>query len=69
MCAPTSGGESLLTTESLRSTTVYESYSPYVQSEIDYRRERIKSGAGSRRNRHHRFPRVRRSAVAADDAR
>jgi hypothetical protein len=48
---------------------VYESYSPYVQSEIDYRRERIKSGAGSRKIRHHRFPRVRRSTAAAADVR
>lgn len=42
-------------------------YSPYIQSEIDYRRERITSG--TRKTRHHRFPRVRRSTVAADSVR
>ena len=34
-------------------------YSPYIQSEIDYRRERITSGTS--KTRHHRFPRVRRT--------
>ena len=38
-------------------------YSPYIQSEIDYRRERIT--AGTRKTRHHRFSRVRRAAAAA----
>lgn len=37
-------------------------YLPYLQSEIDYRRERIASG--TRKTRHHRFPRVRRTAAA-----
>lgn len=40
---------------------MYENYSPYVQSEIDYRRERIQ--AGTRKGRHHRFPRVRRTTT------
>ena len=38
---------------------MYDSYSPYIQSEIDYRRERIQSG--TRKTRHHRFPRRRRA--------
>ena len=48
---------------------MYENYSTYLQSEIDYRRERIQSGTGSRKNRHHRFPRVRRSVAPADNDR
>ena len=46
---------------------MYENYSPYIQSEIDYRRERITSG--TRKTRHHRLPRVRRSAAAAGGSR
>ena len=42
-------------------------YSPYLQSEIDYRRERITSG--TRQTRHHRIPRVRRTAAAPESAR
>jgi hypothetical protein len=40
---------------------MYENYGPYVQSEIDYRRQRITAGA--RKSRNPRFPRVRRVAV------
>ena len=46
---------------------MYENYSPYIQSEIDYRRERITSG--TRKTRHHRFPRVRRTAAATGSTR
>lgn len=44
---------------------MYENYGPYAQSELDYRRERITSGASSRKSRHLRFPRVRRSTTPA----
>lgn len=46
---------------------MYENYSPYIQSEIDYRRERITTG--TRKPRHHRFPRVRRTAAAPGSTR
>ncbi len=41
---------------------MYETTSTYLQSELDYRAERIKSGIGGRRQR--RLTRVRRPAVA-----
>lgn len=46
---------------------MYESYNPILQSELDYRRDRIRSGVVSRKDRH-RFPRVRR-AVSTDTVR
>jgi hypothetical protein len=68
MWAPTSVGESRLTNEKLRSHTMYESYNPFLQSEIDYRRDRLRASAVPRKNRHPRFPRVRR-AVSTDNIR
>jgi hypothetical protein len=41
---------------------MYETTSTYLQSELDYRAERIRSGIGSRRQR--RRTRVRRPAPA-----
>ena len=46
---------------------MYENYGPYIQSEIDYRRERITTG--TRKTRHHGFPRVRRTAAAPSSTR
>lgn len=48
---------------------MYESYTPYFQAEINYRRERIMAAAASRKVRRHRLPRLGRTTVAADDAR
>lgn len=40
---------------------MYEIASPYFQSELNYRRDRIRSSAVPPKSRRHRFPRVRRA--------
>jgi hypothetical protein len=45
-------------------TEMYETTSTYLQSELDYRAQRIRSGIGSSRRR--RIVRVRRPAVTRD---
>ena len=48
---------------------MYELTGTYVQSELDYRAERIRSSAvRARRRPHVRVPRVRRPAEASDNA-
>jgi len=46
---------------------MYESTLPFLQSELDYRTDRIKAASGGRR-RHHatRFSRLRRGAASGD---
>jgi len=48
---------------------MYETTSTYLQSELKYRADRIRSGvAGARRRPHVRVPRARRPAEASDNA-
>ncbi|MCW2793968.1 MAG: hypothetical protein JWO76_3066 [Nocardioides sp.] len=39
---------------------MYESTNPFIQSELDYRQDRIRSSVVKRKSRQSRFPRVRR---------
>ena len=48
---------------------MYETTNTFLQSELSYRTDRIKSGLASSSRRHVRIPRVRRSAEAVDHAR
>jgi hypothetical protein len=40
---------------------MFENSNPFVQSELNYRQDRIRSSVVKRKNRHPRFPRVRRA--------
>jgi hypothetical protein len=46
---------------------MYESTLAFQQSELDYRTDRLRTAAGSKR--HHRFPRLRRGAVSTHSTR
>ena len=48
---------------------MFENSNPFIQSEIDYRRNRIRSSVTERKNRHVRNPFVRRPAESSDNAR
>ena len=48
---------------------MYETTNPFLQSELSYRTERLKSGLGGNRRRHRRVTLVRRPAEAIDDDR
>lgn len=43
---------------------MFENSNFFLQSEVDYRQDRIRSSVVKRKNRHLRFPRVRRSGHA-----
>ena len=47
---------------------MYDPKLTFLQSELNYRTERLNSGVAGKRSRHHRVPRVRRPAAAADNA-
>ncbi|MCW2843252.1 MAG: hypothetical protein JWN22_1168 [Nocardioides sp.] len=47
---------------------MFENSNPFLQSEMDYRHDRIRSSVVKRKNRHPRFPRVRR-ATSTDTVR
>ena len=48
---------------------MYETTSTFLQSELSYRTDRLKSGLGGNRRRHRRVTLVRRPAEAIDHAR
>ena len=48
---------------------MYETTSPFLQSELSYRTDRLKSGLSGSNRRHRRLPLVRRPDAAIDHAR
>jgi hypothetical protein len=48
---------------------MFENSNPFLQPELDYRRDRIRSNVVIRKNRHVRNPFVRRPAESSDNAR
>jgi hypothetical protein len=48
---------------------MFENSNPFLQPEMDYRRDRIRSNVVQRKNRHVRKPFVRRPAESSDNAR
>ena len=48
---------------------MYDPKLTFLQSELNYRTDRLKSGLAGSSRRHRRVPRVRRSAEAVDHAR
>ena len=48
---------------------MYETTSPFLQSELSYRTDRLKSGLSGNNRRHRRLPLVRRQEAAIDHAR
>jgi hypothetical protein len=48
---------------------MYEITNTFLQSELDYRADRIKAGVGNGRKRHGRLSRVRRSTGSHDTVR
>jgi hypothetical protein len=48
---------------------MFENANPFLQSELDYRRDRIRSSVVQRKNRRVRNPFVRRPAESSDNAR
>jgi hypothetical protein len=48
---------------------MFENSNPFLQTEIDYRRDRIRSSVARRKNRHVRNPFVRRPAESSDNSR
>ena len=47
---------------------MYDPRLTFLQSELNYRTDRLKSGVAGSSRRHRRVPRVRRPAAAADNA-
>ena len=47
---------------------MYDPKLTFLQSELNYRTDRLKSGVARSSRRHHRVPRVRRPAAAARNA-
>lgn len=48
---------------------MFENSNPFLQPELDYRRDRIRSNVVIRKNRHVRNPFARRPAESSDNAR